>query len=80
MLDETRTLQRRFRKYLDRPITTEIRRVRTERAKRELTQSERPLSEIARDVGFGEMMRMYDVFRRELGVTPSEYRKERQVP
>lgn len=74
---ETRTLQNRFRKYIGRPIATEIRRVRIERAKRELAQSRRPLSEIARDVGFGEAMRMYDVFRRELGVTPSDYRRER---
>ncbi len=76
---ETRTLQNRFRKVLDRPIATEIRRVRIERAKRELTQSDRLLSEIARNVGFGETMRMYEVFRRELGVTPSEYRKQRQL-
>ena len=76
---ETRTLQNRFRKYLGRPIATEIRRVRIERAKREIAQSKRPLSEIARDVGFGEAMRMYEVFRRELGVTPSEYRRQRQV-
>jgi len=64
---------------LDRPIATEIRRVRIERAKRELTQSNRSLAEIARDVGFGEAMRMYEVFRRELGTTPSDYRKQRQV-
>lgn len=76
---ETRTLQNRFRKVLNRPIVTEIRRVRIERAKRELSQSNRRLSEIARDVGFGEVMRMYEVFRRELGVTPSEYRKQRQL-
>jgi LacI family transcriptional regulator len=76
---ETRTLQLRFRKYLGRPIATEIRRVRLERAKRELTQSTRLLSDIARDVGFGEPMRMYEVFRRELGITPSEYRKQRQI-
>ncbi|MEK6233767.1 MAG: substrate-binding domain-containing protein, partial [Planctomycetales bacterium] len=72
---ETRTLQLRFRKVLDRPIAAEIRRVRVERAKRELSQSNRRLSDVARDVGFGEAMRMYEVFRRELGVTPSEYRK-----
>lgn len=76
---EKRTLQRRFEKYLNRPIASEIRRVRIERAKRELTQSERSLSEIARDVGFGEAMRMYEIFRRELGVTPSQYRRERRV-
>lgn len=77
---ETRTLQRRFRQYLNRPIATEIRRVRLERAKRELTQSKRPLSEIAQAVGFGQAMRMYEVFRRELGVTPSQYRRQRQAP
>ena len=76
---ETRTLQLRFRKVLDRPIATEIRRVRLERAKRELTQSDRTLAAIAHDVGFGEAMRMYEVFRRELGTTPSDYRKQRQL-
>ena len=76
---ETRTLQLRFRKFLNRPIATEIRRVRIERAKRKLTQSNRRLADIARDVGFGEAMRMYEVFRRELGITPSEYRKQRQL-
>lgn len=76
---ETRTLQNRFRKHLGRPIVTEIRRVRIERAKRELVQSKRSMAEIARDVGFGHPMRMYEVFRRELGVTPSEYRKQRQL-
>jgi LacI family transcriptional regulator len=75
---EPRTLQRRFREFLDRPIATEIRRVRIERAKRELVQSDRHLNEIARDVGFGPAMRMYEVFRRELGVTPSQYRQQQQ--
>jgi len=73
----TRTLQRRFLKYLNRTIAAEIRRVRIERAKRELTQSNRRLSEISRNVGFGEAMRMYEIFRRELGMTPSQYRQQR---
>ena len=76
---ETRTLQNYFRKHLGRPIVAEIRRVRIERAKRELAQSDRRLADIARDAGFGESMRMYEVFRRELGVTPSQYRKQRQI-
>ena len=75
---ETRTLQNYFRKILDRPVATEIRRVRIERAKRELAQSNRPLSEIARDVGFGTMQRLYEVFRRDVGIAPGEYRKQRQ--
>lgn len=76
---ELRTLQRRFSKYLGRPIATEIRRVRIERARRELTQTDRSIANISRDVGFGEPMRMYEVFVRELGVTPSDYRKQRQT-
>lgn len=75
---ETRTLQRRFRKHLDRSIATEIRRVRTERAKRELAHGKRSMKEIARIVGLGKSMRMYEVFRRELGITPSEYRQLQQ--
>lgn len=76
---ETRTLQNYFRKSIDRPIATEIRRVRIERAKRELAQGDRPLSAIARDAGFGTIQRLYEVFRRELGVSPSTYRGQRQL-
>jgi LacI family transcriptional regulator len=76
---ETRTLQNYFRKTLQRPVATEIRRVRIERAKRELAQSDRSLDAIARDIGFGNIHRFYEVFRRELGVTPGAYRKQRQV-
>ncbi len=74
-----RSLQRQFKEYLDRPITQEIQRVRIERAKRELAQSTRPINEIARDVGFRQAKRMYEVFRRELGLTPREYRKMRNM-
>lgn len=75
---ETRTLQNYFRKDLKRPIAAEIRRVRIERAKRELAQGNRALAAIARDVGIGTIQRLYEVFRRELGVSPGEYRRQRQ--
>lgn len=74
-----RTLQRRFREVVDWPIADEIRRVRIERAKRELVDGKRSLAEIARDVGFGDRMRMYEVFRRELGVTPRAFRQQRRL-
>jgi LacI family transcriptional regulator len=76
---ETRTLQNYFRKTIQRPIATEIRRVRIERAKRELARSDRTLDAIARDVGFGTIQRMYEVFRRELGIAPGAYRLQRQA-
>jgi LacI family transcriptional regulator len=74
----TRTLQLHFRQHLDRPIATEICRVRFERAKRELSQSKRSMAEIARTVGFGKAVRMSDVFNRKLGMTPSQYRRQQQ--
>ena len=76
---EPRTLRRRFDKELGRPIIREICRVRIERAKRELVQSNRSLDAIAHDVGFGTGRQMRDVFCRELGITPREYRKQRQL-
>ena len=76
---ETRTLQNHFRRVLNRAIAGEIRRVRIDRAKHELGHSQRPLADIARDVGFGDIQRMYEVFRREMNVSPSDYRKQRQT-
>ncbi len=76
---ETRTLQNYFQKHLGRPIVAEIRRVRIERAKHELAKGKRALEAIARDTGFGTAMHMYEVFRREVGITPSAYRKQRQA-
>ena len=76
---ETRTLQNYFHKALKRPVATEIRRVRIERAKRELAGSDRALAAIARDAGFGTIQRLYEVFRRELGMSPGAYRKQRQL-
>jgi LacI family transcriptional regulator len=77
VVTETRTLRNYFRKHLDRSIAAEIRRVRIERAKRELAQTERTISEISYGVGFGPPMRMYEIFVREVGLTPSEYRRQR---
>ena len=76
---ETRTLQNYFQRTLQRPIAREIRRVRIERAKRELAQSDRTLATIARAVGFGTIQRLYEIFRREIGLSPGAYRKQRQL-
>lgn len=73
-----RTLQRRFREVVEWPIADEIRRVRIERAKRELTNTDLSLLEVARKVGFGDRMRMCETFLRELGVTPRAYRRQRR--
>ncbi len=78
MVTELRTLQRRFRASLARPIAAEIRRVRIERAKRLLTETKRSMAEIARDAGFGNAIRLCEVFRREVGTAPGDYRRQRE--
>ncbi len=72
-----RTLQYRFTAVLKRPVAQEIRRVRIERAKRELTNTKRSMQEIARLAGFVSNVRLCEVFKREMGVSPGEYRKQR---
>lgn len=74
---EARSLQNYFRKHLGRPIVAEIRRVRIERAKRMLVEGERSIKDIARETGFGSSLRMYEVFLREVGLSPSAYREQR---
>lgn len=74
----TTTLQNRFTEALGRKVAQEIRRVRIEKVKRELTGSERKIEDIALRCGFGSRIRLYEVFKREVGLTPSAYRKQRR--
>jgi LacI family transcriptional regulator len=76
---EERTLRRRFQKALGRSIAAEVRRVRIERAKRELVQTNDSMAEVAKRVGFETGLRLYQVFQREIGVAPTEYREQQQA-
>lgn len=70
-----RTLQRRFEAALGRPIATEIRRLRLEAAKRLLTHKHIQINQIVREVGFGSPASMHLIFQRELGMSPTDYRR-----
>jgi LacI family transcriptional regulator len=74
-----RTLQYRFASELNRSVAQEIRRVRLEKVKRELTSGDRSIHEIARRAGFASDVRLCETFKREVGVSPAQYRKQRQV-
>jgi AraC-like DNA-binding protein len=50
-------------------------RARIRRAVAQLTQTAAPITEIAYDVGFGDLSNFVHTFRRELGCTPSAFRK-----
>ncbi|MEX0653460.1 MAG: DNA-binding transcriptional regulator [Phycisphaeraceae bacterium] len=70
-----RSLERRFAGLLGRSPQAEIRRVRLERAKQLLAGTELRMPEVAVRSGFSNAERLSVVFRRETGVTPTDYRR-----
>ncbi len=70
-----RVLEQRFQKFLGRSPAAEIRRVRVEKAKRLLADSDRPMAGIAAACGFEHPEVLARVFRRQEGITPSVFRK-----
>ena len=69
-----RTLERQFSKALGRSVGTEITRCRLERAKHLLTNTALPIKQIAMAAGFTNSDWMSRVFRRELKISPGQYR------
>jgi LacI family transcriptional regulator len=73
-----RALEQRFVRLVGRTPAAEIRRVRIEEAKRLLVDSDRSIADIGRASGFGHQDLFSRVFRRGVGVTPSQFRKRHQ--
>ena len=71
-----RTLERRFRDSSGRSIAKEIRRLRILKAKRLMAETDMLVKQIARETGFRDPIRLHEVFVREEGQTPTEYRRE----
>lgn len=69
-------LYRRFHDAVNRPLREEILRVQLERAKRLLDESDFSVERIAELGGFRHPEYLSVAFKRELGVTPSEYRQQ----
>lgn len=72
-----RGLERKFRESLGRTIAGEITRLRLERAKRRMAETDVPMKDIAIDAGFRNADHFYKVFMRVEGVSPSVYRSDR---
>lgn len=70
-------LERRMRAALGRSPNEEITRVRVERVKELLISTDQPLTTIARRTGFQTPQYLVQVFRRQVGVTPGVFRRER---
>lgn len=71
-----RTLEVRFQKTVGRTVHAEIQRVRLERAKRLLTETDLPIPRIADATGYGSASYLGQVFRQALGTTPARFRRQ----
>ena len=71
-----RTLELKCRKYLGRTPRTELVRLRIEKAKDLLVQTESKIDWIAQQCGFADAERLSVVFRSVTGKPPSVYRKQ----
>ncbi len=73
-----RSLEHRFKKMVGRTPHEEIQRVRLNSVKRLLSETELSIAAIAERSGYEHGEYMTAVFRRVTGLTPTEYRRERQ--
>jgi LacI family transcriptional regulator len=71
-----RSLERRFRQSLGRGIFEEIQRVRIDRAASLLAGTDLSIAALAQQSGFSNANHLGLVFRREAGMTPSDYRRQ----
>jgi LacI family transcriptional regulator len=69
-------LEKRFRKHLNRSPKQEIRRIRLERIKELLVETDLTLERIAELSGFEHPEYMSVLFKRETGQTPGRYRNQ----
>ena len=70
------SLERRFRRFLDRTPLQEIRRVRIARARQLLKATDLPLKAIASHCGYPAASRLIEAFQKETGTTPNRFRTE----
>lgn len=70
-----RTLERRFRDRLGKTLLQELVACRLQRAKRLLGETHVPIKYVAYAAGFSSLSNLCKVFKREIGLTPGEYRE-----
>ena len=73
-----RTLERKFRASMGRSIAEEISRLRIERSKRLMMETDASLKSLAVDLGFRDADHFSKVFSRIEKMTPSQYRKKKK--
>ena len=69
-------LARIFKEHTGHSITGMVQKVRVEAVCKLLSTTRQTIFQIARDCGFEDMKFFYKVFKKHMGVLPSEYRKQ----
>ena len=75
-LTSRRKLERQFETLLSRSPNQEIVRIRIERARSLLLETDLSLAAVARQSGFGGVKYFGDAFRRHTGTSPGEFRRK----
>jgi LacI family transcriptional regulator len=71
------TLKNRFKAATGRSVHAEIQRVQLERAKQLIADTDLPLKQVALQAGFQYVQYLTRLFRRRVGQTPAEFRRQR---
>jgi AraC family transcriptional regulator len=66
-------LARTFRKLYGCTIGDYLRKLKLQKATKELTESKKSISQISIDAGFWDQSHFVKCFKKEMGITPSEY-------
>lgn len=70
-------LAREFRRHTGTTVIAYVNELRVDQARRLLHETDRPIAQIAADVGFATVTHFNRVFREQLGSTPRQVRAER---
>ena len=74
-----RDLERRFRHFLKRSVLEEIHKARTEIAANLLGDTHLSIAAVARQAGFTSTRQLDGIFARQMGMTPSAFRRQAQA-
>jgi AraC-like DNA-binding protein/mannose-6-phosphate isomerase-like protein (cupin superfamily) len=73
------TFSRQFKQHFGWSYTDFVNHLRLQAACRDLSETEKPITEIAYESGFGQLTFFYRFFRREIGSTPKAFRAAKQA-
>lgn len=70
----------KYRDLYGEPPSRALRRLRIEKAKGLLRQTRKPIKEISRLAGYGDLIAFHRAFKNETGLTPADYRARHPRP